>query len=231
MTRAQRLPSYGLFAAMLAAAGLPIYIHAPKFYVDEYGLSLTALASVLFVLRLVDVVQDPLLGWLSEKTRSVRGAMVSVAVIILALSMWGLFAVVPPIPALWWFALTLGGLFSSFSFLTISFYAQGVAKADAMGAGHVRLATWRETGGLLGVCVAAITPTVLMGFMGRPFVGFALGLCGAVPGWMGFDAQRMERGQGRKRSGHTCWFCGCPKRSDCSPAAYSGLGQCERRLR
>jgi glycoside/pentoside/hexuronide:cation symporter, GPH family len=24
-------------------AGLPIYIHAPKFYVDEYGVSLAAL--------------------------------------------------------------------------------------------------------------------------------------------------------------------------------------------
>ena len=195
MTRAQRLPSYGLFAAMLAAAGLPIYIHAPKFYVDQYGLSLTALASVLFVLRLVDVVQDPLLGWLSEKTRSVRGAMVSFAVIILGLSMWGLFAVVPPISALWWFALTLGGLFSSFSFLTICFYAQGVAKADAMGAGHVRLATWRETGGLLGVCVAAITPTVLVGFMGRPFVGFALGF--AVLCLAGWSSMRKEWSGGR----------------------------------
>lgn len=53
-----RLWSYALFAALLACAGLPIYIHAPKFYVDEYGVSLSALGAVLFGLRLLDVVQD-----------------------------------------------------------------------------------------------------------------------------------------------------------------------------
>jgi GPH family glycoside/pentoside/hexuronide:cation symporter len=65
MQSGARLPSYSLFAALLAAAGLPIYIHAPKFYVDEFGVSLAALGTVLFGLRLIDVVQDPLLGsWL-----------------------------------------------------------------------------------------------------------------------------------------------------------------------
>jgi hypothetical protein len=36
-----RLPAYALFAAFLASAGLPLYIHAPKFYVDEYNVSLS----------------------------------------------------------------------------------------------------------------------------------------------------------------------------------------------
>ena len=63
----ERLPAYAVFAATLAAAGLPIYIHAPKFFVDEYGVSLAALGAVLFGLRLFDVVQDPLLGWLSRR--------------------------------------------------------------------------------------------------------------------------------------------------------------------
>lgn len=70
------LPGYALFAALLASAGLPIYIHAPKFYVDEYGVSLAALGAVLFGLRLFDVVQDPALGWLSERLHRVRGLAV-----------------------------------------------------------------------------------------------------------------------------------------------------------
>jgi len=74
-----RLPAYALFAALLASAGLPIYIHAPKFFVDEYAVSLTALGSVLFGLRLLDVVQDPLLGRLSERLRHHRGRAVAVA--------------------------------------------------------------------------------------------------------------------------------------------------------
>lgn len=60
--RNDNLPAYAIFAAMLSAAGLPIYIHAPKYFVDEYGVSLVALGSVLFALRLLDVVQDPLFG-------------------------------------------------------------------------------------------------------------------------------------------------------------------------
>ncbi|MDF1727795.1 MAG: MFS transporter [Sulfitobacter sp.] len=173
---AQRLPAYALFAALLSAAGLPIYIHAPKFYVDEYGVSLAALGAVLFGLRLLDVVQDPLLGRLSERLRRRRGMAVLIGAGIMAAAMLGLFAVEAPIAPVWWFALMLTLVFSGFSFLTISFYAQGVAKAQMLpGKGHLNLARWRETGALLGVCVASVAPVALGAFMGAPFAGFAVG--------------------------------------------------------
>ena len=97
---ANRFPAYSLFAALLAAAGLPIYIHAPKFYVDEYGVSLAALGTILFGLRLIDVVQDPLLGRLAEKTRGKRGVVVAIGCCVMALSMVALFAVPPVLPLL-----------------------------------------------------------------------------------------------------------------------------------
>lgn len=169
-----RLPSYALFAAMLAAAGLPIYIHAPKFYVDEYGVSLAALGAVLFGLRLLDVIQDPALGWLSRRLQDHRRIAVAFGGALMALSMVALFAITPPIAPIAWFALTLAGLFSGFSFLTISFYAQGVTKAEALGeGGHIRLAAWRETGGLVGVSLAAVAPVALGAFVGSPFALFA----------------------------------------------------------
>lgn len=175
MPRAPSRPGYAVFAAMLAAAGLPIYIHAPKFYVDSYGVGLTALAGVLFALRLIDVVQDPLFGVLAQRARRQRGPAVAIGVAVLAASMVGLFAVTPPIAPIWWFALMMLGLFSAFSFLNICMYAQGVAAAPRLGdQGYLRLAAWRETGALLGVCVAAVAPTVLVG-TGAPFAGFALG--------------------------------------------------------
>ncbi len=73
-SRPVSLPAYAVFAALLAAAGLPIYIHAPKFYVDDYGVSLAALGAVLFGLRLFDVVQDPLLGRLAGALRQWRAS-------------------------------------------------------------------------------------------------------------------------------------------------------------
>ncbi|MEL7099464.1 MAG: MFS transporter [Pseudomonadota bacterium] len=173
----QRLGAYAVFAALLASAGLPIYIHAPKYYVDEYGVSLAALGTVLFALRLLDVVQDPLFGRLSERLRDARAHAVGIAGAVMALGMLGLFAVEPVgLPPVWWFAVMLTLVFSAFSFLTINFYAQGVIKAERLGEqGHLRLARWRETGALLGVCVAAVAPTALTVLTASPFVGFAIG--------------------------------------------------------
>lgn len=166
---------WAAFSAMLAMAGLPIYIHAPKFYVDEYGVGLAALGTALFALRLIDFVQDPVLGWLAQATAAYRAGMVAGAGAVMAGAMFALFAVAPPVAPLLWFALSLTLLFSAFSFLTICFYAQGVAKAEAMGAaGHVRLAAWRETGALLGVCAAAAAPTLLALGPNPPFEAFAI---------------------------------------------------------
>jgi len=193
--RTNRLPAYALFAALLAAAGLPIYIHAPKFYVDEYGVSLTALGSVLFGLRLFDVVQDPALGWLSEKLRARRGVAVAGASALMAFAMLGLFAVTAPVNPVLWFALMLTLVFSCFSFLTICFYAQGVAKADALpSAGHLTLARWRETGALLGVCAASVAPLLLGVALDRPFAGFAVGFA-----FLALVATLTMRGEWRPR--------------------------------
>ncbi len=168
------LPAWSLFAALIAAAGLPIYIHAPKFYVDSYGVSLASLGITLALLRLFDVVQDPILGWLAEAGRANRALWVALATSIMALSMLGLFAVTPPVAPLLWFALTLTGLFSAFSFLTICFYAEGVAKAATLGPqGHIRLAGWREAGSLLGVSLAAVAPVALAALTSTPFAAFA----------------------------------------------------------
>ncbi|MCB5199400.1 MFS transporter [Loktanella sp. TSTF-M6] len=174
----QRLPAYALFAAIINAAGLPIYIYAPKYYADTYGVSLTALGALLAALRLVDVVQDPALGWVSERLDKGKRLAVTAGVLVLALAMLGLFAIAPPIAPLWWFGLTVTALFSAFSFLTINFYAQGVAKAGPGDDGHVRLAAWRESGGLLGICIAAIAPTALMGLVDAPFAVFAFWFAG-----------------------------------------------------
>ncbi len=174
--RSHNLPAYAAFAAVLSAAGLPIYIHAPKFYADEYGVSLVALASVLFALRLLDVVQDPFFGRLSETLRHKRGIAVAIATSVMGLAMFGLFGVSPPFAPLLWFAVMLTLVFSAFSFLTINFYAQGVITANAMpDQGHLKLARWRESGALLGVCLAAVAPVALGFALERPFAGFAAG--------------------------------------------------------
>lgn len=188
-----RLGAYALFGAVLSGAGLPIYIYAPKYYADTYGVSLATLGAVLFGLRLFDVVQDPALGWLAERLGRWRSASILIGGLVLAVSMFGLFAVTPPIAPVLWFALTLVGLFTAFSFLSINFYAQGITKAGLIRGGHTRIAAWRETGALLGVCVAAILPTVLEGLLSAPYAVFAsifagvtvIALAMMMPEWSG----------------------------------------------
>ena len=171
----ERLPAYSVFAAVLAGAGLPIYIYAPKYYADTFGVSLAALGALLFAMRLFDMVQDPILGWISERLTKSKKLVLTLTAGVMALSMIGLFAVAPPIAPIWWFGITVTGLFTAFSFLSINFYAQGVSKAGQDPQGHVRLAAWRESGALLGVCVAAVIPTVLIGVVADPFAAFAFG--------------------------------------------------------
>ncbi len=170
------LAAYGLFGAMLAAAGLPIYIHAPKVYAADYGIGLGLLGTVLFALRLFDVVQDPALGWVVARLGRWRGIAVGGTAGVMALAMTGLFAVAPPVSPVVWFALMLAVLFTAYSFLTIAFYARGVGRAASLGpSGHLRLAGWREGGALLGVTVAAMAPSLLAGVTARPYAVFAAG--------------------------------------------------------
>ena len=173
--RASSFLSYAVFAAMLGMAGLPIYIHAPKFFVDNYGISLSALALALFSLRLIDFVQDPLLGRLAERTAKLRSLPIWCAASVMSLGMLGLFAVEAPFSPVLWFSLTLAVVFSGFSFLVIRFYADGVLRFGSDG--QLRLARWRESGNLLGICLAAVLPTLLASITNDPFVTFAFLFC------------------------------------------------------
>lgn len=178
------LHRYAIFAAILAAAGLPLYIHAPKFYVDQYDVSLTAIASALLGLRMLDFIQDPTLGWVVDHLGQWRSVFAGGMTALLAAAMVALFAVPAPINPLVWFILCVAVLFTAFSALSILFYARGVAKGDTIGEeGHVRLAGWRESGALIGICIAAILPTIFLSLgFGAPMAAFAIvfAVCAAM---------------------------------------------------
>jgi glycoside/pentoside/hexuronide:cation symporter, GPH family len=193
-TRSTGLVQWSLFAALIAAAGVPIYIHAPTVYAETYGIGLGTLGLTLAALRLTDVVMDPFLGWFAETHHRTRGWWVALAAGTMAVAMLGLFAVTPPFAPLLWFALTLTLLFTAFSFLTICFYAEGVGRADRMGdGGHIRLAGWRESGALIGISLAAVAPTIMGLLTTRPYAAFALAF--AVLAVVAVLAMRHEWGR------------------------------------
>ncbi len=64
----KELASYGLPALPLAALTLPITIFLPTFYADQIGLGLAATGLILLLARLMDVISDPIIGMLSDRT-------------------------------------------------------------------------------------------------------------------------------------------------------------------
>jgi len=175
-----RLAAYGALGLPLAMAALPIYVHVPKFYADTLGLSLAGVGAILLAVRLLDAVQDPLLGWWSDRRRAAGGTrwpFVAWGTAFMALGMAGLFN--PPeggsgmLSA--WLVANLVVVYTAFSMVTVSYQAHGAEIADDP-AERTRVTAWREGFALVGVFLAAALPEVLKQSIGdrAGFAAFAL---------------------------------------------------------
>ena len=161
-----------LFAMMLAAAGLPLYIHLPRFASTELGLSLATVGGVLIAIRVLDFVQDPLLGRLIDRYPGARGLFAGLAVLGMAAGFVMLFSLPPQTGAATWLVLALVPLFTAYSLGSILFYGQSAAIAGSGEARALyRLAGWREGGMLAGVILAASAPAALAA-LGAPGGGY-----------------------------------------------------------
>lgn len=159
---------------MLAAAGVPLYIHLPRYATVEMGLSLTTLGAVLLGIRIMDFAQDPLLGRLVDRPGVSLKVWAGMGAAGLALGFWGLFGMSAVGNPVVWLVAVLVVIFTSYSLLTILFYAQGVRLMARGGAsGHYRLAGARELGTVAGILLATVLPTAL-GYRG--FAGIYVGL-------------------------------------------------------
>ena len=173
-------PRVSLYALMLAATGIPLYIHLPQFASVNLGISLGTIGTVLLVIRLVDLIQDPLIGWAVDRWPGAQSAFAMTAAAGLALGFPLLFFLTkgPHVVASLIAVLLL--LFFAYSLGSILLYGRSATLAlrpepDAL----LTLAAYREGGTLTGVILAAIAPSVLTGWGagggGYPAFGLALG--------------------------------------------------------
>jgi len=65
--------TYGLPAFALAVVGIPVYVYLPKFYSDVVGINIAVMGYILLAVRLFDAVSDPLIGVISDRTRTPFG--------------------------------------------------------------------------------------------------------------------------------------------------------------
>lgn len=153
---------YGALALPLAFAGLPVYLHAPDFYATTYGLSLAALGAVLLGLRVVDAVQDPLIGAFSDAFAHRRKSILLAGAFLLLAGFAGLFN--PPVLSgtghLAWFAVNVFVCTTGFSIMSINYQALG-ALWPASSPDRTRITGTREALGLVGILAASVLPSVL----------------------------------------------------------------------
>ena len=163
----QTFAGYGLLGLPLAFVALPVYVHLPNVYAQQYGVPLAALGAVLLLSRSIDAVVDPWLGrWGDRLFRHSWGA-VWVAAMLLALAVALGFAALffPPAAALspagllLWVgcALTLSHL--AYSGLGILHQAWA-ARQGGGGLAQSRWVAWREGFALIGVLLASALPTL-----------------------------------------------------------------------
>ena len=170
----------GLFGVMLGAVGLPIYLHAPKYFSDTYGVSLVSLGAIMFALRVVDFVQTRCwaaylqLVSFSPSLSAGAGAMIIAGAV-------GLFIVTAPINPTIWFGLSLILLFTGYSLSVILLYTH--AANNFADTAQPIVARWREAGQLIGICLSAIAPTVFTEISHVPYTlfgGFLISITGVA---------------------------------------------------
>ena len=150
---------YAVLAFPLSFAGLPIYVHSPDFYATDLGLSLSALGVILLLLRSIDALQDPFLGFLSDRYQHSRVVALYVGVVMLGIGFVMTFN--PLIPSLWWFCISIFICTTGFSLVTINFHTLG-GLWDVKEHTRTKVTALREGFSLLGLLTASVLPAILM---------------------------------------------------------------------
>jgi Na+/melibiose symporter-like transporter len=173
-------PRVSLYALMLAAAGIPLYIHLPRFASLNLGIGLGVVGTILLVIRLVDLVQDPLIGWAIDRWPNAQSTFAAMAAVGLAIGFPLLFSLNAGPHVVVQIIAILILLFSSYSLGMILLYARSATLAATPAPRDLMtMAAYREGGMLAGVVIAAIVPTLFVamgaGAQGYPAFGLFLG--------------------------------------------------------
>ena len=94
------LLAYGSLGLPIAVLGYPMTLFLHPYYAGELGLGLAAISTVLLISRLTDFITDPLMGWISDRTRTRFGRRKPYLLIglpVMLLGIWKLFMPEPPV--------------------------------------------------------------------------------------------------------------------------------------
>ncbi|MEM1231304.1 MAG: MFS transporter [Pseudomonadota bacterium] len=179
MSATQPLPRrtlfyYSLTDLPLLMALFPVLVFIPKYYGSNLGIPLALIGNIMLFTRLLDVVTDPLVGYLSDHTQSRFGRRkpwIVAAAPLLMVSFYKLF--VPPDDAgalylFTWMALMWLGM----TMILIPYYAWAAELSPDFHE-RSRITGWRSMAGTSGQLLAQLMPlvvAVVLGLAGTEWV-------------------------------------------------------------
>jgi GPH family glycoside/pentoside/hexuronide:cation symporter len=155
-----RLAAFASLGLPLAGGGLPLSMYVPAYYGQIIGL--TVVGGVFMLTRLWDMASDPLVGFLSDRTRSRFGRRkpwIAAGGVIFAASTWAIF--LPPVKpgalylGAWLFAFYLG-----WTMMQIPYYAWS-GELSARYHERSRIQTFIQTATASGYVLVLTLPSLL----------------------------------------------------------------------
>ena len=232
MTRQNRLfPAFMYALPALAAAipTIPAYVLLPSLYGDTLGLGLTLTGLVFFAIRLIDMITDPLVGYLSDRSQS-RKPWVGAGAVIAGIGIWFVFN--PPLhPSAFYLFGWASVLFIGWTMFQVPYLAWG-AELSGDYKQRSQISALREGAGVIGILCAGGVPVMLA--VNGPLeqtsllatVTIVLGAV-AVPCLMLFVPDMLRNMAGRARAGAVRSQAGSGdmRASVPSPSQWAGLWQ------
>lgn len=159
---AGRLAAFAALAAPIGAAQVPIMNFLPAFYAQTFGISLAALGAIFLIERLWGAFADPLVGALSDRTRSRFGRRrpwIAAGVAVYALATFALF-----FPPAWASPLYLGAALFAFylgwSMIQIPYLAWS-GEISSEYHERTRVATFTTVAGSASLLLVMLLPALL----------------------------------------------------------------------
>jgi GPH family glycoside/pentoside/hexuronide:cation symporter len=151
----------------LAALGLPIVVYLPEYYSNALGLPLAAVGAAFMGVRLLDILFDPVMGGVMDRTRSRWGRFrpwLAAGAPLLILATYMLFMAQRGVGVgyLWfWLIVVYAGL--SICVLAHTAWA-AVLSADYNQ--RSRIYTWWQGGNVVGMILVLVLPPILEAVVG-----------------------------------------------------------------
>ena len=158
----RHLFAYGALNVPLSVAGLPLAIYIPSFYATELGMSLAAIGWILMLARISDIVTDPVIGILSDRTPERWGRRRLWMIFGIPLTALSIYMVFSPsghvgfFYTFFWISL----LYIAWTIVTIPYSAWG-AELSLDYRERTLITGWREMLGIIGQLLVMALPVAL----------------------------------------------------------------------